>query len=345
MAAVTIATAFLLPAPGWSAEEQKAPSYSIVDLGPLSTRTADDKPGLNAAGEAAAWALHGTSQIQATFIKDGKQISLGELPGFENTFAASINNKEMIVGVAQSRDDLRFTQAFLWHDGKLENLPTLGGKYAIARAINQQGDIVGKAQTPDQTMHAALWSHGKIKDLGTLAEGHYSEAHDINESDEIVGQAEIAPNGKPHAFFWNQGHMQDLGILPTGSLSNAEAINNNRQIVGNADMKDETNEKGVRAVLWSHGHMTNLGTLTDNDSLALDINDEGQIVGGSFIAEGRERAFLWEKGRMLNLNKSIPKNAQWLLLTAYRINDEGEIIGRGYYKGAAHLFLLRPKSQ
>jgi probable HAF family extracellular repeat protein len=338
-AAAMIGTAFLLPQPGWSVEKQKAPSYSIRDLGPLSTRTADDKPGLNAEGEVAAWHLLGRSWIQATLIKGAKSIDLGELPGFENTFAAAINNKEMIVGLAQSKDDMRYTRAFLWHDGKLEDLPTLGGKYDDARAINQQGDIAGKAQLPDSTMHAALWSHAKVKDLGSLSKGHFSEAHDINKKGEVVGQAEIAPDGHPHAFFWSRGHMQDLGLFPTGSFSNAQAINDQGKIVGYAD----TQKEGVHAVLWSQGRMIDLGTLTDDDSLALDINDAGQIVGGSFIAEGQERAFLWEKDRMFNLNKLIPADSQWILLAAYRINSHGEIIGRGYYKGAAHLFFLEPK--
>jgi probable HAF family extracellular repeat protein len=333
--------AFLLPAPAWSAEEQKAPSYSISDLGPLCTRTADDKPGLNASGEVAAWTVHGVNQVHASFIKDGKQTDLGELPGFENTFAADINDKEMIVGVAQNRSDMRYTQAFLWQDGKMEVLPTLGGKYAVARAINEQGDIVGKAQIPDNTMHAVLWSHGKIKDLGPLATGHFSEAHAINNKDEIVGQAEIAPNGKPHAFIWIQDHMRDLGIFPTGSLSNATAINNKRQIVGNADLNNNTSERVVHAVLWSHGRMIDLGALADDVSLGLDINDAGQIVGGSFFGM-KEVAFLWQKGHMVDLNKLIPKKPKWVLSVAFRINNQGEIIGRGYYKGAEHLFLLRP---
>jgi probable HAF family extracellular repeat protein len=338
-AALTIATVLFLSTHGWSEEKQKAARYSITDLGLLSTRTADDKPGLNAAGEVVAWKLHGDNQIHASFIKGAKEIDLGELPGFENTFAADIDNKETIVGVAQSRDDMRHTRAFLWHDGKLENLPTLGGKYGAARAINQQGDIVGKAQIPDQTMHAVLWSHGKIKDLGTLSKGHFSEAHAINEKNEIVGDAEISSNGHPHAFLWSQDHMRDLGLFPTGSLSSAQAINNKQQIVGYADTRDD----GIHPVLWSHGHMTDLGTLGDDPSFALDINDAGQIVGGSFIEEGQERAFLWEKGRLLDLNKLIPANSKWLLLSAYRINDQGEIIGRGFYKGTAHMFLLRSK--
>jgi hypothetical protein len=38
----------------------------------------------------------------------------------------------------------------------------------------------------------------------------------------------------------------------------------------------------------------------------------------------------------------ISKQAGWTLLVASRINDKGEILGRGYYKGSIHAFLLEP---
>src|SRR5580658_9671780 len=173
---VTIITA-LLPVQDSSAAQKTASRYTITDLGPLSKRTADDKPGLNANGEIAAWKAQGDNLFHADLIRGANETDLGGLPGFENTFAADMNNKEMIVGVAQDRNDMRFTHAFFWHDGRMEDLPTLGGKYADARGINQQGDIAGKTQLPDNaTMHATLWSHGKVKDLGTLSQGHFSEA-------------------------------------------------------------------------------------------------------------------------------------------------------------------------
>jgi probable HAF family extracellular repeat protein len=134
--------------------------------------------------------------------------------------------------------------------------------------------------------------------------------------------------------------MQDLGLCPSGTLSSAQAINDKHQIVGYANSK----ENGYRPMLWWHGHRTDLGTLGDDPSFALDINNAGQVVGGSYVEEGEERAFLWEKGKLLNLNDLIPAHSNWNLLIAYRINDQGEIVGRGFHNGAAHMFLLRPKT-
>ena len=45
---------------------------------------------------------------------------------------------------------------------------------------------------------------------------------------------------------------------------------------------------------------------------------------------------------MLNLNQALPPKSGWLLLVASRINDKGEIAGRGFFHGAIHTFLLQP---
>jgi len=94
--------------------------------------------------------------------------------------------------------------------------------------------------------------------------------------------------------------------------------------------------------VWRNGSIQDLGTLGDEDapSTALDINAKAQVVGTSEATSDHLRAFLWEKGKIINLNQLISKQSGWLLLVASRINDKGEILGRGYYKGSIHAFLL-----
>jgi hypothetical protein len=38
----------------------------------------------------------------------------------------------------------------------------------------------------------------------------------------------------------------------------------------------------------------------------------------------------------------IAPGSGWLLLVASRINNRGEILGRGYFRGSIHAFLLQP---
>ena len=50
------------------------------------------------------------------------------------------------------------------------------------------------------------------------------------------------------------------------------------------------------AVLWEHGTITDLGTLTglEGRSGAAAINNRGQIVGYSVSGNGRAHAVMWE---------------------------------------------------
>ena len=71
--------------------------------------------------------------------------------------------------------------------------------------------------------------------------------------------------------------------------------------------------------------MTDLGVLPgDSLSEALDINDEGQIVGVSLPSF---RAFIYENGKLWDLNSLIAHDSPLFLIGANGINDRGEITG------------------
>ena len=138
--------------------------------------------------------------------------------------------------------------------------------------------------------------------------------------------------------------MRQLPDLPGGTLCSAQAINDKAEVAGSCDLP-----RGIsHAVLWRSGKVIDLGALGDDDdsvSTALDINSRAQIVGSSEISDGNLRAFLWERGAMLDLNRLIPAHSGWLLLAASRINEAGEILGRGYYRDGIHSFLLVPDAR
>ena len=129
--------------------------------------------------------------------------------------------------------------------------------------------------------------------------------------------------------------------VPGGTICNAQAINNRGAIIGSCDLANGAGH----GVIWRNGSIEDLGTLGDEDapSTALDINAQAQVVGTS-EDDGNIRAFLWEKGKMINLNKLISPDSGWMLLVASRINDNGEILGRGYFHRSIHAFLLRPEN-
>lgn len=128
--------------------------------------------------------------------------------------------------------------AFLWRNGVMTDLGTLGGSTSTTTAINDQDHVAGGAQTQDGKLHAFLWRDGTMTDLGTLG-GDQSQAIGINNDDQISGLSTTAPGqelGGPgtHAFFWENGTMTDLGTFG-GEFSRANGLNEAGQVVGGAD--------------------------------------------------------------------------------------------------------------
>ena len=221
----------------------------------------------------------------------------------------------------------------------MQALGALGGKYSVAHAINDSGQIVGDALTAAGDRHGFLWQHGKMQDIGTLDKGNTVVACGINSRGQIVGAANVVPNGKNHAFLWEQGTMRDLGLLPGGTYSYGYALNESGEVVGWAD--DAKGE--LHAFAWQNDKMQDLGTLGDAPGAAWSVNSQGQIVGTAATEKQRMHAFLYEKGHMSDLNSLVPPGSGWILTTACRINDAGQIAGLGWHGGKSHAFLLTPQ--
>jgi probable HAF family extracellular repeat protein len=202
-------------------------------------------------------------------------------------------------------------QAYLWQDGSMTGLGTLGGATSAALAINDSGLVVGLADTTDgMGSHAFSWRNGVMKDLGTLG-GRYSQAVDVNVRGHIVGFSSIAgPDTLFHAFLYKSGVMHDLGTLG-GEQSFAFAINRHSHVVGYSGAGAEF------ATYWHDGVVENFAG-TEVISHAWDINDHGQIVGD---IGGLPRAFLYSDGELIDLG------APGAVTHAFAINNRGAIVG------------------
>ena len=193
-------------------------------------------------------------------------------------------------------------------------------------------------QTPQHP--AILYS---ITDLGTLG-GNESHAYSINNVGQVVGSS-LTEDGKKHAFIWDSKNgMRDLGTLG-GKFSWASGINDSGRVVGISYIRSG-DRKEKRAFLWEKGKgMRNLGTLNGNDSYAIAINNAGTVVGRVMKKEFQGVAFIWDKTRGLqDLNKFIDPKAGWKLVRAEDINENGWIVGRGWFNGNKRAFLLTPEA-
>ena len=236
-------------------------------------------------------------------------------------------------------------ERYVWTPGiGVQDVGTLGGTYTAAYAINKLGQVAGTSSTATGDRHAFLWTPGQgMQDLGTLGGGSSSIARGINDQGQVVGEVTLPPVGPSqpakHAFLWTPGQgMQDLGTLGGLNSTIAFDINNAGQVVGrafssNAQIAPPIDPEYLsHAFLWEPGQgMRDLGGLGDGHSVAYAINDAGQVVGRSWLAQGITdyglpyRAFLWTSDHgMRNLGTLATGPSA---SAAYGINEAGQVAG------------------
>ena len=101
----------------------------------------------------------------------------------------------------------------------------------------------------------------------------------------------------------------------------------------------------VEAFIEDQGKRSPLGTLGGSFSIARDINNRGEVVGGS-LTEGDDsyHGFVYRNNRLFDLNAMLDPGTGWELIQAFAINNRGEILGVGAREGQDRIVLLRPKA-
>jgi probable HAF family extracellular repeat protein len=303
------------------------PSYGVTDIGVLNLGSSVAR-GLNDAGDVVGWSskIHPETGSRAFLWSNGLVTDLGTLGGTE-TLAFAINDNRRITGVSSLNAGLN-QHAFFWENGVMVDLGLPEGSQPTG--INNLGTISGSAPFANQdsfdTFYAVIWQNGNAIDLGLGT----SRALAINNSGQVVG-ATFSGLDFHHAFLWADGMTTDLGTLG-GETSFAYSINDLGQVVGHAD----TETGATHAFLWENGVMTDISS--SDDVVPLDINNNGEMVGGVFV---------WKKGeKRQDLNKLIPSDSGWELLAATALNNRGQIVGYGYLNSQdrchQRAFLLTP---
>jgi probable HAF family extracellular repeat protein len=358
-APVLIATAPL------AAQETTPPAYAVYDTGTLGGTFAFGS-GVSDLGWVAGAANTAAGVLHASLSIPGAVIDLGTLGGANSAVEWPIkNNHGLVVGISETAtaDPLgeSFSCAafiatnghtclpFLWRDGTLAALALLGGNNGFATGVNNAGAAVGWAETalhdpscvpPQQLQFEAVeWAPATNQPhvLAPLAGDSTSAATAINDAGEVVGisgtcDVAVGAFSARHAVLWLNGRPVRLPTLGGQGWNTPMAISNDGIIVGFSDTGGDV-VGGVltpnfQAVLWTPGGIVNLHTLPgDQIAEATGVNNFGQIVGTSFDASGNPRVFLWQEGRIYDLNTLVQPNAPLYLLATGDINDRGEITG------------------
>jgi probable HAF family extracellular repeat protein len=266
---------------------------------------------------------------------------------------------------------------FISNGGRMVPLKTLGGVNGVATWINSYGVVAGYAENriPDSTcagtgssqiyqFKPVVWLEGWVQPLPTGRDPD-GVAMAVNDLGQVVGSTGTCAAFNPdflfnlqpvHAVLWENGIALDLGGIKGESNYLAENINNLGEVVGGSS---------TEAFLWTPlTGMVGLGMVSgDNWSVAIGINDRGEIAGVSanFSAAGAINAihgFVRQNGKLVDINTLIVGsnpfptggvisnpfgNYPTGLVTACKINYKGEITGIAVDPtGATHAYLAIP---
>jgi probable HAF family extracellular repeat protein len=225
----------------------------------------------------------------AFLYRHGQFVNL--IPASPQSSANGINNQGQIVGALSVPGTI---DAFLYRDGQLRDLGTLGGVGSSADGINDRGQVVGESSIAGNSVyHAFIYSAGQMQDLGAFgpnSANNSSVAVGINQHGQVIGYGYLqGSSGVFHAFLYTGGLLQDLGTLG-GDYSYASGINNRSQVVGASWIAGNSAFHGF---IYSGGQMQDLNKLLVPNSgwivtEAAGINEAGQIACSGHIPGATE---------------------------------------------------------
>jgi probable HAF family extracellular repeat protein len=254
------------------------PHYTVIDLGPMASPFSQ-ATFVNDSGLVTGLELAPDGTQHAVLWYKGLMTDISK-PGLggPNSGAGGVNEFGQVIGGAETShpdpNNENFCGygtglqclAFLWQNGVMVPLPTLGGTNGGYGQINNRGEVAGYAENSTRDIEGCavalngtgpqvldfepvIWGPrpGEIRELPRLPGDKVGVAFWINDNGQAVGMSGLCantvlpgPSAAPHAVLWdNDGSVYDLGNL--GGTSNpavlgvgnvAFVINNLGQVAG-----------------------------------------------------------------------------------------------------------------
>lgn len=354
----------------------REPRYDVVILRSKLGGTQTRGNGISNGGWIAGWSNMDDGTRHAALWIGDSIVNLETLGGPSSTVPwPGINNNGIIVGLSHTAevDSLneqwsceaggflpatnprRVCRAFVWMNDQMHALPTFGGTHGFATGVNNNGEIVGWAETRvfDPTCNAArgtglqklqfraaLWNpkKGTMVELQPYPGDSTSAATAINERGQVVGisgecDQAVGRFSARRSVIWEHGRVDTLPTLGGTTWHTPMDINERGDVAGFSNPPsagDLAGDFGANAFFWARGSATvqRIRPLEGNvASQAHGINDRRQVVGVSFGGAPGLRAFLWQNDTLYNLNDLVDIKPN-VLLAAQHINDAGQITGR-----------------
>ena len=336
-----------------------APAYAIVNLDDIAAADIGEPSVLgfptavNNAGHITYYAeceCVGNTNNIALAINDTGTYSVtlyadSEIEGADNAIPYAIAANDYSAG-----EDTHYYGPGDGHEEPIAWTPTAGFLYfpgadngSFALAINDRGVSVGQDTGPKGVFAVAYASTGASGGFTrTLLKppknvSWIGTATGINDAGEIVGYGTF-PGGGRALRFSQTGYATVLPVGAPGASTSAQAINQRGDVVGNA---------GNQAYLYRNNRTLVLprpSGETAGNAVAYAINKNDAVVGDIVTGAHTSTSFLFTGGASYDLNALLPANSGWQITHAAGINDNGQIVGQGYYLGGGPIsFSMKPQ--
>lgn len=225
-------------------------------------------------------------------------------------------------GVAAGWSDVSGGRAVRWsEEGAAADLL---GRDSGTRGINNSGSIVGWVRHPDGVQRGYVHVEGVRIDLQKLEPDVAGSARDINDDGTVVGIS-VLESGT-NAVAWHRAPDGSYGApvaLGFGNPTESPRINGRGDIAFSAYVWNMH-----RPLIWpigpegEYGEPVWLGRPADGDYYAMDINDQGIVVGARSQPRGGDPrvAVVWLPG---NYDAPIDLGTG----EAWAINEKNQIVG------------------
>ena len=353
-----------------------APEYSVSNLAAFGG-TRNQGNSINNDGLVSGYTTKpGDLHRHATAWVSGQPYDLGTLGGPNSNVAWPVKNTSgRIIGISQTAkpepngenwscsaffqpnvDATGFVcLGFVWQNGSMRALPTLGGNNGYAAGGNNRGEIVGWAETAvfdsscegagpglsGQVLQFLPVVYGPdvdaIRALPLIAGDSSGAATAINDHGQAVGisgtcDQAVGRYTAAHAVLWDRNGVTDIGqgVLTAPFWNTPVAISNRGDVAGFAGDPSDPTANITHAFIWTRdGGMQLLNTAAGDNSTATGINAQRQVVGYFVAADGALHGFVWDRDHgMRDLNDLKQSDYAGVIALANDISDDGVITGR-----------------
>jgi probable HAF family extracellular repeat protein len=330
--------------------------YNVIDLGDWLAL------GIGESGHIVGQ-THFGADLHAAYWPNSQSpaVDLGNLAGFERSFATDLNPAGEIVGNVATGSSLFRPVHWANSQSAPVELPGVSmGFLGEAVGINPVGQIVGLIGAAGfSSEQAVFWPNSNTAAVYLAGFGNNlpnSVAFSINAAGNIVGGVADANFVEGHAAFWASSTSTPVALASPGGefiytylnlISRIpHAVNNAGSIVGYAFNADGSE---TRAVFWASSTSPAVILSTTGEFMnggAQAISDNGRIVGAAYNSAFTDfHAFMWPSSTSqgIDLNTVIPPGSGWELQFATDVNNRGEIVGAGIFNGELHAYVLIPQ--